>query len=110
MKLGPDDHVMDTRSASMMDGNPARFGAPAQASMDKLMKLMTECGMETPDLGGTVVTADQHIRMGCLEIVSSTFNAILISGGQRPAVEEFQSAVDDTITFVTIGRWPATNK
>ena len=92
---------------NVVDGNPARFGAPAQSSMNQLM---TECGMETPDLGGTVVTADQHIRMGCLEIVSSTFNAILISGGQRPAVEEFQSAVDDTITFVTIGQWPATNK
>lgn len=89
----------------MMDGNSARFGAPAQASMDKLME---ECGMEMPDpdIQRVLVTAAQDIRMGCLEIVSSTFNAILISGGQRPAVEEFQGAVDDTITFVTTGDWP----
>ena len=88
---------------NVVDGNPARFGAPAQSSMNKLM---TECGMETPDLGGTVVTADQYIRMGCLEIVSATFDSILMAGGDRPAVEEFQGAVEDTVLYVTLGRWP----
>jgi len=71
------------------------------AHMDKLMR---ECGMEMP--AGTVATADQHMRLGCVQIASATFDALLMAGHARPPADEFESTVDDILHYVTTGKWP----
>ena len=118
MNLDPDERVLEA--------GPARYGATAQASMEKLMK---ECGMEMPDgtavpgTGGiaevealhrmvnppTELTAEQQIRLGCLRIASATYDAICMAGREPADSEEFQAGIKDAVAYVTTGNWPDTN-
>jgi hypothetical protein len=96
---------MIRRVVNVVEAGPAGYGAPAQASLHKMME---ECGMETP--AGTVATADQHIRLGCVQIASATFDAILLAGRDRPPADEFEAAVSDILRYVTTGKWPHSSK
>ena len=96
---------MIRRLVNVVEAGPAGYGAPAQASLHKMME---ECGMETP--AGTVATADQHIRLGCVQIASATFDALLMAGHARPPADEFESTVDDILHYVTTGKWPHSPK